>query len=101
MPSRGLDRVAASYASVRGAVRSAWTRRAGGAIEYRVSIPPNARGRIRLPAASAAAITAIVGDGAGPAVPLATAPGVTVGARDAGRVRIDVASGDYRFVVSP
>jgi alpha-L-rhamnosidase len=100
VPSRGLDRVAASYASVRGAVRSAWTRRAGGSIEYRVSIPPNATGRVRLTAASASAIRAIVGEGAGRAVALASAPGVTVGARDAGRVRIDVASGDYRFVVA-
>src|SRR4029078_950659 len=48
----GVDAVKATYESVRGQIVSAWRKPADG-VEVDVIVPPNARGRIHLPAGGA------------------------------------------------
>jgi alpha-L-rhamnosidase len=89
----GLDAVKATYESVRGQIVSAWRKTADG-VEVDVIVPPNARGRIHLPAAAE-----ILETGSGTSMPAAGAPGVTQAATEAGRVIFDVGSGHYQFTL--
>lgn len=82
----GLDRVAASYESVRGRVAAEWRRTAGG-LEYDITVPPNAAARIHLPASDPDQITE-KGDGEGSAR--------FVGV-EGDRVVYEAGSGSYRF----
>ena len=93
--SCAIDRVSASYESVRGTVGIEWRRTASG-LDLEVTVPPNATGRVYVPAPSAEAVTEI----SGPApVPAGRAEGVTVAGRERDRVLLDVGSGRYRFRV--
>jgi alpha-L-rhamnosidase len=96
VPAAGLDSVSATHDSVRGPVRSAWMRGPSG-VSFTVVVPPNARGRILLPAADASSVR--LEDGGG-LRPLSGAAGVQIGAVTDGRLRIDVGSGEYRFHVA-
>ncbi len=49
IPRAGLDRVSASYESVRGTVATSWRRTAAG-LELDVTVPANATGRVYVPA---------------------------------------------------
>ena len=93
IPKAGLDHVTASYESVRGTVASGWRRTASG-LELDVTIPPNARGRVYVPAGSALAVTETG----------ATKPGAASAARFAGmegdRAVYAVGSGRYQFRVA-
>ena len=95
IPGRGIDRVSASYESVRGTVAASWRRTPTG-LELDVTVPPNATGRVRIPAVSPRDVTEV---GEGRAVPAGEAPAVElVGVRD-GQVVYEVGSGRYRFRV--
>jgi alpha-L-rhamnosidase len=85
--------VKATYESVRGQIVSAW-RKTPDAVEVEVVVPPNARGRIHLPAAAE-----ILETGSGTSMPAAGAPGVTQAATEPGRVVFDVGSGHYQFTL--
>ena len=89
----GLDAVKATYESVRGQIVSAW-RKTADALEVDVLVPPNARGRIHLPAAGE-----ILETGSGTSMPAAGAPGVTQAGTEPGRVVFDVGSGHYQFTL--
>ena len=95
MPA-GLDSVAASIRTVRGAVGARWRRSTAGDLELDVTVPPTATGRVYVPASSAAAVTEI---GAG-RVPAERAEGVRLVGVEDGRVVLDVGSGRYRFRVA-
>jgi alpha-L-rhamnosidase len=97
VPTTGLDHVAARYDSVRGAIRSEWTRSADG-IHFRVTVPPTAHGRIDLPASDPMLVRVLHGAGDGN-VALADAPGVSVGQSQDGHVRLEFGSGEYEFLV--
>lgn len=90
-PPPDLEWARGSYDSVRGLFESEWHRRADGSFELRVTVPANCTATILLPVASDARIT----EGGRPAV---GAPGVSSVAVDAGRPRVEVGSGEYRFV---
>ena len=62
----------------------------GGKLTVSVTVPPNARGTVRLPGAALAAVTE-----SGMAV--ASAPGVTRAAQDGEDVVVEVGSGQYAF----
>ncbi|MBV9926774.1 MAG: family 78 glycoside hydrolase catalytic domain [Acidobacteria bacterium] len=87
IPATGLDGVSASYESVRGPVASRWKRTADG-LELEVTVPPNATGRVHLPAPNPRAVTFDKSDH----VKLLGAEG--------GRVVYEVGSGRYRFHVA-
>jgi alpha-L-rhamnosidase len=91
--SCGIERVSASYESIRGTVAIAWQYAAGG-FDLDVTVPPNARGRVSVPAPRVDAISETSGAAA---VPLARAEGVTVAGREGDRVVLEVGSGRYRF----
>ena len=95
IPASGLDRVSASYESVRGTAASAW-RRTGGGLELEVSVPANATGRVHVPAAGPGQVTET---GEGRAVAADRARGVRLVTVDGGRVVYEVGSGHYRFEV--
>jgi len=97
VPSEGLDHVAARYESVRGLVRSEWTKSTDG-IHFRVTVPPTARGRIDLPAMDPMLVRVLHGAGDGN-VALADAPGIEVGQDPGGRVRLEFGSGEFEFLV--
>ncbi len=97
VPETGLDSVSASYESVRGAVATSW-RRTGGAFEIDVTVPPNAEGRVFVPASGPESVTETHG---GDAVPAERAPSVTLVGVEGDRVVYDVGSGFYRFRVEP
>jgi len=99
LPSSGIDEVSASYSSVRGPVALAWKRTPQG-IGVRVTVPPNARGRVYLPAGVRADdLGAITEQGSGLSTPIGKAEGVMVAGTNGGRVQLDVGSGTYVFVV--
>jgi alpha-L-rhamnosidase len=85
VPDAGLDSVKASFESVVGTIASSWRRTAAG-MELDVTVPPNATGRVLVPAPAAAAVHA-------------EPPLAPLGAED-GRVIYDVGSGRYRFRVA-
>jgi len=95
IPAAGLDFVAASYESVRGAVETAWRRTSEG-LELDVTVPPNAEGRVLVPAPGPESVTETLG---GAAVAAGRAPSVTFVGVEGGRVVYDVGSGRYRFRV--
>jgi alpha-L-rhamnosidase len=97
VPTEGLDHVAARYDSVRGPIRSEWTKSADG-IHFRVMVPPTSRGRIDLPATDSMLVRVLHGAGDGN-VALADAPGVSVGQSEDGHVRLEFGSGEYEFLV--
>jgi len=97
VPTGGLDHVAARYDSVRGPIRSEWTKSADG-IHFRVTVPPTSRGRIDLPASDPMLVRVLHGAGDGN-VALADAPGVGVGKSEDGHVRLEFGSGEYEFLV--
>lgn len=96
IPSKGLDGVSASYESVRGRVAASWKRTAEG-LELDVTVPPNATGRVHVPAPSPQAVSE---SGAGQAVPADKADSVKLVGAEGGRVVYEVGSGRYHFVVS-
>jgi alpha-L-rhamnosidase len=92
----GLDWVRCSYGSVRGLVVSNWSRTPG-AVEWKITIPPNATATIFIPAGSLDEVR----EGPGLGLPAMRAEGV----RDAhieGRSAVfSVGSGTYRFMSRP
>jgi alpha-L-rhamnosidase len=97
IPARGLDRVSASHESVRGTVASAWRRTAGG-LELEITVPPNATGRVLVPAASPEQVTE---SGEGRALPAEKATSVRLVGVERGRVVYETGSGRYVFRVAP
>ena len=87
IPTAGLDGVSASYESVRGRVAARW-KRTGAGLEFEVTVPPNATGRVYVPAPDPRAVVVDEAD----AVKL-------VGVEN-GRVVYEVGSGRYQFRVA-
>jgi len=96
VPASGLDHVSASYESVRGTVSTAWRRTPAG-LELDVTVPPNATGRVYVPAPSAGSVTET---GSGRAVPASEAPSVSLVGEEGDRIVYEVGSGRYQFRVS-
>jgi alpha-L-rhamnosidase len=91
VPGGGLTGVRAVWRSIRGPVGVAW-QTSGAAFELDVSIPPNVRATVVLPAAAGTVVT----EGG---LQVAKAPGVRILARKEGCLRLDVGSGTYQFMV--
>jgi alpha-L-rhamnosidase len=83
-----LGRASATYESIRGTVKSSWSKAVDGTLVWNVRIPANATARVEIPASAGAAI---VQNGK----PLAG------GIRRGDRTIVDVGSGDWRFEVRP
>jgi alpha-L-rhamnosidase len=96
IPTEGLDTVSVSFESVRGTVATSW-RVVVGALELDVTVPPNATGRVYVPASSPESVTEI---GSGRAVRAAEAPSVSLVGTEGDRVVYDIGSGQYRFRVA-
>jgi alpha-L-rhamnosidase len=96
IPTTGLDWVSASYESVRGTVATTW-RRSGGGLELDVTVPPNASGRVYVPAPRPESVAEI---GSGRAVTAGEAPSVSLVGVEGDRVVYDVGSGRYQFRVA-
>jgi alpha-L-rhamnosidase len=96
IPQTGLDRVAASYESVRGTVATRWHRTATG-LELDVTVPPNAAGRVYVPAPRPEAVTEM---GGGKTVMADQAASVKLVGVEADRVVYDIGSGRYQFRVA-
>jgi alpha-L-rhamnosidase len=96
IPTAGLDTVAASYESVRGTVATRWQRTAT-ALELDVTVPPNATGRVHVPAPNPQAVTEIDG---GKPVAADRAAFVKLLGVERGRVVYEVGSGRYQFRVA-
>jgi alpha-L-rhamnosidase len=90
-PVGDLSFVSASHRSPYGLIRSAWTRQTG-AFEWEVEIPPTTTATLHVPARSGEAVTE---DGK----PLARGRRRRLLHAEAGRVVLDVGSGEYRFTV--
>ena len=92
-----LNTASASYDSVRGTVKSAWRRTAGG-IQMDVTVPPNATGRVYVPGTD----PKLVGEvGSGTPLIAGNAPGVKLVGVQGDRVVYEVGSGSYAFRVGP
>ncbi|MEM9185135.1 MAG: glycoside hydrolase family 78 protein [Planctomycetota bacterium] len=85
-----IDWVRASYDSIRGPIKSAWSLKEG-RFELRVQIPTNTTATVILPAADEASITV---DGKA----IDSVQGVSLVSLDNGQAAIAVPSGAYRFV---
>jgi alpha-L-rhamnosidase len=96
IPAAGLDRVAATYESVRGEIASAWRRTPGG-LELDVTIPANATARVVLPAQSAQDVHEIA---SGRRRRAEHAPSVRLVAAAGGRVIYEIGSGRYQFRIA-
>lgn len=96
IPSKGLDNVSASYESVRGTVATRWRREAAAGLELDVTVPPNATGRVYVPAPGPELVSVIAG---GRAVIADEASFVKLVGVEGGRVVYEVGSGQYRFRV--
>jgi alpha-L-rhamnosidase len=96
IPTTGLETVSASHESVRGTVATSWSR-TGGGLEIDVTVPPNATGRVYVPASSAEDVSEV---GSGRMVPAAEAPSVSLVGVEGDRVVYDVGSGHYHFQVA-
>jgi len=94
IPKTGLDHAQASYESVRGTVASGWRRTASG-LELDVTVPPNSRGRVYVPAPTAKAVTE-----AGAANANRGTAARFMG-MEGDRAVYEVGSGQYSFRVSP
>jgi alpha-L-rhamnosidase len=95
IPTAGLPGVSASYESVRGTVATRWARTAVG-LELDVTVPPNATGRVHVPASGPQAVTEA---GTGRVVPADRATSVRLLGVEGGRVVYEVGSGRYQFRV--
>jgi alpha-L-rhamnosidase len=93
IPPSGLNRVSASYESVRGTVASSWQRTASG-FEIDITIPPNATARVYLPGPDANAVTET---GSGKALAADKATSVKLIGIESDRLVYDVGSGQYQF----
>jgi alpha-L-rhamnosidase len=93
VPTTGLATVSASYDSVRGTIAVRWERTATG-LELDVTVPPNATGRVHVPASSPQAVTE---SGTGRAVAAGRAASVRLVGVKGQRVVYDVGSGRYLF----
>jgi len=96
IPASGLDRVSASYDSVRGRVASTWRRTPAG-LEIEVTVPPNAVGRVHVPAKDPRDVTEA---GEGPAVRAEEAPSVRLVGSDGEGLLYEIGSGRYVFRVA-
>ena len=96
VPAQGLDHVAATYESVRGPVAARWRRTPDG-FELDVTVPPNATGRVYVPAPDPRAVTEV---GEGKTLAAERAESVKLVGTEDGRVVYEVGSGSYRFRVA-
>jgi alpha-L-rhamnosidase len=96
IPASGLDRVSASYDSVRGTIASSWQRSPTG-LKLDVTVPAGATGKVYVPAPSARVVSEV---GAGRAIAAASAAGVRYVGVEGGRVVYEVGSGRYQFRVA-
>lgn len=92
----GLDSASAQYESIRGRVSSAWRRTEEG-LMLDVTVPPNARGIVYVPAPSPEAVTEV---STGTAVPAGEAEAVKFAGEEGERVVYRVGSGRYAFKVT-
>ena len=88
-PGGGLGSAEARLETLYGEAASGWAL-ADGKAAVSVTVPPNARGTVRLPSATLAGVT----EGG---VAVASAPGVRSAAQDGDAVVVEVGSGSYRF----
>jgi alpha-L-rhamnosidase len=95
IPRSGLAGVSASYDSVRGPIAVKWQRTATG-LELDITVPPNATGRVHVPASSPQSVTET---GTGRAIAAERAESVRLVGVEAGRVVYEVGSGRYQFRV--
>jgi len=96
VPAAGLDRVSASYESVRGLVASSWRQTPDG-LELDVTVPPNATGRVYVQAPGPKAVTEV---GEGRVVAADKAASVKLVGVEGSSVVYDVGSGRYQFRVA-
>ena len=96
IPMTGLDSVSASYECVRGRIATRWKRTATG-LELDVTVPPNATGRVYVPASNSQAVTE---SGKGKAVVADKADSVKFIGVEGGRVVYEVGSGRYQFRIA-
>jgi alpha-L-rhamnosidase len=89
-PGGGLTSASAKLATLYGEAASGWSV-ADGKVTVTAIVPPNARGTVRLPAATLAGVT----EGG---LAVAVAPGVKSAAQANDDVVVEVGSGSYRFV---
>ena len=90
-PVGDLKFVRASHRSPYGLIRSEW-RREGDKFKWQISVPPNTTATVSIPARDPASLRV---DGK----PFERVPGVTFLGREADRVVLKVAAGNYRFTV--
>jgi alpha-L-rhamnosidase len=90
-PAEGLTWVKAAYRSIHGPIASEW-RTEDGRLQLRVAIPANTTAIVVIPTSNPAAVT----EGG---KPVAEAAGVKVLPAESGLARLEVAAGDYQFVV--
>lgn len=93
-PDPSLDHARASYRTMHGEIVSAW-KLADGRLEWSVTIPPNTRARLAIPAA-AESMPAIDGQPADQG-----GDGLRYLGRHGDRIRIDASAGSYRIVSTP
>jgi alpha-L-rhamnosidase len=93
VPGGGLTEARAEWRSIRGPVRMAW-RIDGGAFNLDITIPPNMRATVMIPAPAGSTVTES-------GLAAAKARGVASLGRKDGRLRLAVGSGTYRFSVAP
>lgn len=91
-PGGKLNRAKVGYRSVRGRIATEWRREGAETIRYTITVPANTTAVVALPGADAAAVT----EGG---KPLARAESVRLLGIEGGRVRLEVGSGHYDFVV--
>ena len=96
IPTTGLDRVSASYESIRGRVAARWKRTPMG-LELDVTVPPNATGRVYVPASNPKAVTEV---GKGRAVSADKADAVKLIGDEGDRLVYEVGAGQYQFRVA-
>jgi alpha-L-rhamnosidase len=96
IPTSGLDKISASYESVRGTVASRWQRTANG-LEIDITVPANAMGRVYLPATDVKAVTETTG---GKAVQADKAKSIKLMGIEGNYVVYEVGSGRYQFRVA-
>jgi alpha-L-rhamnosidase len=85
----GLDYVKASYRSVRGEIKSAWTK-AGGKFQWDITLPANTVAEVYIPAAGEEQVYES-------GVKAASAPGVRFIEQDGSYAVYEVGSGTYSF----
>ena len=96
IPTTGLESVSASYESIRGRVATRW-KRTPTSLELDVTVPPNATGRVYVPASNPEAVTEV---GEGKTVNADKADSVKLIGVESGRIVYEVGSGQYQFRVA-